>query len=180
MYRYDEMGNSVSSRSTHSSQRKDAKAQRETRMVPRFLFQGSGFAVGGGFSTPSLVRAAVAQGFSPAKRSQFRTLPPGRTGAANKGSSAWQNTSPATVALCHGARTRDGPRGGSRLHVLSASPSRRLHCLPHRHVRPPASKRFANVDVSPPAGGRSVATPTRRIIRRHSLATDARHYPRAV
>jgi hypothetical protein len=38
----------------------------------------------------------------------------GSIGSANK-SSAWQNTSPAFVAQCHGARTKSGPRGGGWL-----------------------------------------------------------------
>jgi len=43
----------------------------------------------------------------------------GSTGSANKGSSARQNVSPTSVAHCHDARTRLGPRGGGRLRVLS-------------------------------------------------------------
>ena len=62
--------------------------------------------------------------------------PSGITGAANKGSSARQNTSPTVVVQCHGARTRLGPRGGGRLRVCPLTPSRRLHCLLYRRSRP--------------------------------------------
>ena len=59
------------------------------------------------------VAASVRAGFSPgisllgisARKHRFR----------KQGKSARQNTSPAFVVQCHGARTRYGPRGGGRL-----------------------------------------------------------------